>query len=72
MPRYYGEGPREIYRKRNGRWYHLLSNGRSFPTMEAAKMDYQLQRPVGWADTPMGAFTVFILFVLLVLICRWL
>lgn len=72
MPRYIGESPRERYWERNGRWYHLLSNGRSFPTMEAAKMDYQLQRPVGWADTPIGAFTVFIIFVLFVLICRWL
>ena len=72
MPRYIGEGPREMYWERDGRWYHLLSKGRSFPTMEAAKRDYQLQRPVGWADTLMGAFTVFILFVLFVLICRWL
>lgn len=46
-----------MYWDRNGRWYHLLSNGRSFPTLEAAERDYQLQRPVGWADTPIGAFT---------------
>ena len=70
MARYYGEGPKEMYWERNGRWYHLLSNGRSFPTLEAAKLDYQLQRPVGWVDTPIGAFTVFICFVLFVLICR--
>ena len=64
MARYYGEGPREVYWERNGRWYHLLSNGRSFPTMEAAKRDYQLQRPVGWLDTPTGAVALFILFVI--------
>lgn len=61
MARYYGEGHKEMYWERNGR---------SFPTLEAAKRDYQLQRPVGWADTPIGAFTVFICFVLFVLICR--
>jgi hypothetical protein len=70
MARYYGEGTREVYWERNGRWYHLLSNGRSFFTLEAAKRAYQLYRPVGWADTPIGAFTVFIFFVLFVLICR--
>ena len=70
MPKYIGEVPGEMYWERNGRWYHLLSNGRSFSTMEDAKRDFQLQHPVGWADTPIGAFTVFICFVLFVLICR--
>ncbi len=59
-----------MYWERNGRWYHLLGEGRSFPSLEAAKRDYQLQRPVGSADTPAGAFAVFILFVLFGLICR--
>lgn len=51
MVRYYGEGHKEMYWERNGR---------SFPTLEASKRDYQLQRPFGWTDTPIGAFTVFI------------
>lgn len=40
MPRYYGEGFREMYWTRNGKWYHSLSDGRSFETYEEAKHDY--------------------------------
>lgn len=40
MPRYYGEGPREMYWTRDDKWYHSRRDGRSFNTYEEAKRDY--------------------------------
>lgn len=40
MPKYVGEGYRELYWQRNGKWFHGLSNGKSFDTLEDAKQDY--------------------------------
>lgn len=70
MPRYYGEGPREVYWERDGKWYHLLGNGKAFDTLEAAERDYERKRPIGFVDTVPGAILSFLGFVLLALLCK--
>lgn len=70
MPRYIGEGPQEMYWERDGKWYHLLGNGKAFDTHEAAERDYQSKRRRGFVDTVPGAILSFLGFVLLALLCK--
>ena len=70
MARQYGEGPKEMYWERNGKWYHQLGHGKAFDTLEAAERDYQRKRPRGFVDTVPGAILSFLGFVLLALLCR--
>ena len=70
MPRYFGEGPHEMYWERDGKWYHALGNGHAFDTHEAAERDYQIKRPRGFVDTVPGAILSFIGFILLALLCK--
>lgn len=46
MPRYIGEGFREMYWQRGGRWYHRMSGGKSFDSLEAARADYDAMHRV--------------------------
>lgn len=60
MPRYIGEGPREMYWQDGmGKWHHACGKGKSFDTMEDAKADYDSQGHVGVIDTPIG-FVAFV------------
>lgn len=70
MPRYYGEGPKEVYWERDGKWYHLLGHGKAFDTREAAERDYHNQRPRGFIDTVPGAIAAFVAVVILAILCK--
>lgn len=59
MPRYIGEGPREMYwQDSQGKWHHTLGNGKSFDSMKDAEDDYKSQGHVGWVDTPQGVICI--------------
>lgn len=68
MPRYYGEGPREMYWARDGKWYHSLSDCRSFKTYEEAKRDYDAHdfSCIGGGSITTAALIIAVILVVLV------